>query len=206
MRIKKVQKWRDSEKLQLYRETVDELCETNLVKKGLNSSASIKVSEKHGIQYETTWPDVDNLRSFLLTFRKFISDGEPIFLNHILNLCIKSVKDKTLKEDLIKGQKVWKQICKSPMGILKGESYSPKDRVNLYLNGEFFHSDKKKRQILKSLKPNLEMLYRSEFIAFLVEATHIIFYVDNIIKIAINKGLVNFIKEKKEEEGTERQN
>lgn len=71
-----------------------------------------------GMRLESQEPDEEDLGSFLMDFRMFISEKEPIFIPRIRSL-IEQGLDATspLRVDLRKSKKVWNQQFKS--GILK---------------------------------------------------------------------------------------
>ncbi|OQX02664.1 MAG: hypothetical protein BWK80_57430, partial [Desulfobacteraceae bacterium IS3] len=67
----------------------------------------MKYVENESINFKIQEPDEDDLRSFLLTFRHFFSQDEPIFLSKILNLCYQHITDNFIKNELIEIRKLW---------------------------------------------------------------------------------------------------
>jgi len=184
------------QQLQLFSETVDELRNTNVMKKGLSSDMTIKsskVGENWDVRFVTPkWPEEDDLRSFLLTFRMFISEKEPVFLNRIFNLSIKTLTDDRLKSFMIDAKEKWKKAEGEAVLSLKyqGKLLTLDQIASLWISGKYFHKDPDKRQILQDLDYHTEMIFKHQFLDFLVIATNYIFYADRIVKHAIKEGLI----------------
>lgn len=67
----------DDEALDLYVKRVNELLSTRLVTSGdLRTSLSMRASVDQPMELSVHEPDEEALRSFLLTFRQFVSDKE----------------------------------------------------------------------------------------------------------------------------------
>jgi hypothetical protein len=179
------------QKLEKFHETVQELKSTSLMKKGLSSNMEIIVKglEMH---FETQWPEENDLRSFLLTFRHFVADKEDVFMNHILNLCHQKLTDDKLREYLAGARHKWKK-GHDTVGldiVYQGKRQTPEQITQLWLSGTYFHKDEDKRSILKGLPYHQMMLFKHQFLSFLVGGTRIILYVDRIVEKSLNEGLL----------------
>ncbi len=74
-----------TERLDLFFDRTTELFNTRLARnEGLESSFSMKFNQE-GSQFSISNPDEDDLRSYLMTYRQFISNNEPIFLDRVHN-------------------------------------------------------------------------------------------------------------------------
>jgi len=179
------------QKMEKFHETVQELKSTSLMKKGLSANMKIRV-EGLEMRFETDWPEENDLRSFLITFRHFVADKEDVFMNHIFNLCQQKLTDDKLKEYLAGARNIWKK-AHDTVGldiVYQGKRQTPEQITRLWLSGTYFHKDEDKRSILKGLPYDQIMLFKHQFLSYLVEATRMIFYVDRIVEKALTEGLL----------------
>lgn len=178
--------------LKLFRARAEELRNTRLIREGFNPGITINWNKMQGLRFKSREPDEENLRSFLLTFRQFISNNEPVFLYKIYNLCQKHLINDKLKEYLIKSREAWKQAQKSTGIILKynERELTPEYITDLWINGYYFHSDINKLHILNHLLPHERMLIKNQFLNFLLDAARQVIYVSNIINVALKEGLL----------------
>lgn len=180
------------EQLKLYRARVEELTDTRLIRNGLNPGITISWDRMSGLQFKSREPDEEDLRSFLLTFRQFVSDKEPVFLNKIYNICQRDIRSDKLKVRLSESRAAWK-LAQKRSGlklIFNGRELTPEYVTDLWINGYYFHNDEAKISKLKSLLPHEKMLVRNQFLNFLVDATRQAFYIGNIITVALKEGLL----------------
>ena len=181
------------DQLGLFRDRAEELKNTRFIKDGYSPNITIKLDRMEGSRFISKEPNEEDLRSFLLTFRLFVSPKEPVFLNRIYNLCQKAITSEMLRDYLINARKAWKQMHKS-IGIklvYNEKKLTPEYVTDLWINGYYFHNDLKKMNILRQLLPHVRMLARTQFLNFLVEATRQVLYVSNIIRYAQEQGLLN---------------
>lgn len=181
----------DIEKSELYKTRTEELKNTRLIRKGFNPAITVQWNNMQGLQFNSSEVDEEDLRSFLITFRQFISPKEPVFLQHIYNLCQRCLASDELKGYLIKSREAWKKAQRNTgiKLIIKGKEITPEDVTDLWINGYYFHNDSEKMAMLKRLLPHESMLVRNHFLNFLVDATRQILYVSNIITIALKEDL-----------------
>ena len=99
--------------LELYKARVEELRRTRLIRQGFNPGITLRWERMKGLQFESREPDEEDLRSFLLTFRQFVSEQEPVFLNRIYNLCHKHITSDELRNYLVKSREIWKNAQRS---------------------------------------------------------------------------------------------
>jgi len=183
-----------SEQFLLFRAKAEELRNTRLIRESFNPGITIKWNRMQGLRFKSREPNEENLRSFLLTFRQFILDDEPVFLYRIYNLCQKHLTSDKLKNYLSKSREIWKQSLKSAdvTLIYNRRELTPEYITDLWINGFYFHSDMNKLRILNQLFPHERILVKNQFLNFLLYATRQVLYVDNIIKVALKEGY--FIK------------
>lgn len=180
------------QRLELFREQVDELTKKNLMQKGLKASITMSPHREKVWNIEVSWPDEDDLSSFLNKFRLFINNNEPVFLSRIYNICIEHVKDSKVKQILEKNRKYWHRMHRQgAMGLsYQGKNVTPKDAVDLFINGKYLHIDEEKRKKLKDLPDLYEGLFKHQFNDFLLQATKHIFYMDSVIKKVLDENLL----------------
>src|SRR5690606_18069607 len=114
-----------------------------------------------GWEYETgqisfggTQPDEEDFCSFLVTFRQFIMNNEPINANHIFNLAIRRAKDEHRKQQLNQAREAWKETMKRFRGIkltINGHDFTPSEVLDLWINGFYFHTDAQDIETVKTL-------------------------------------------------------
>src|SRR5579859_4709174 len=98
----------DREILELFLERVDELAHTDLATSGgLSIEHHIRYDKESGLTTELREPDENDLRAYLLTFRQFISEGEPVFIGRIYNLCARCLTDDELKHKVADARQHW---------------------------------------------------------------------------------------------------
>ena len=182
------------EQLALFMESVIELRTASLIKKGLSVTIDIGSSAQGKLQFEPRdWPDEEGLRSFLILFRPFISDKEPIFLNRIYNICYNIIKSQKLRNLIADARAKWKRANKFSSFPFKynGKIYSPEEVVNLIISGKYFHKDENKAKILRALDSSTEVLFKLVFITYIMEGIAHISWMHKIIKHAIKNGLLS---------------
>ena len=180
------------DQLELFLARADELASTRLLRAGFNASFNINWDHAQGTIFQTHEPDEDDLRAFLLTFRQFISNDEPVYLFKIYSLCYQHITNEELKANLVESRRSWQQELRQG-GIrlnLKGRDISPEEVTNLWVNGYYFHNDHEKMLMLKSLLPHEHMLVRHIFLDHMIEATRRVMYVGRIVNIALREGLL----------------
>ncbi len=179
----KIQTMNIKDRFWLYQERVDKMVSTRLIKnKGLKSEMTITGNKESGTGINIAWPDEDDLRSFLVTFRLFILKGEPVFLNRLYNLLIDNVSDKEVKDMLLRNRPRWHEIHRmgSIVLYLQNEEMKPEKIVDLFMSGDIFHIDLEKREVLKSLNFFTEQLIKHHFLDYLFMATRHIYFIDSV--------------------------
>jgi hypothetical protein len=184
------------DRLGLFVQRVEELSQRRLVRQGMNSEHTIKwdaISQQ--LTYQAIEPDEEDLRSFLLIFRQFISDREPVFINEVFNDCIRFLNSSQLQEYLKKARKKWKNSFRH-MGafhiVVNERNLTGEYVLDLWINGYYFHNDIYKAAELRRLLTNQLPLVRMQFLTILTDLTRIILYVGNVIRYGFREGLFHF--------------
>ena len=137
-------------------------------------------------------PDEDVFRSFLLTYRQFISNKEPIYIYKVFKLCGKHISDPMGKESFANARKEWRKL--EDGGNLRlvenGREILPTKIQDLWINGYYFHNNSAKRKQLNALSNGFQEAFRYQFLAHMYEATRIILYVADQLTYAFKVGAV----------------
>ena len=182
------------EQLRLFRYRAAELSRRRLIREGLSVNFTVKWDRMKGLRYEATRPDQEDLRSFLLDFRHFVSQKEPVYLPKVYNLCHRGLSSDGLKQEIIKARASWKEALRHNgiNVIIRGKRYPPEHVCDLWVNGVYFHSDLEKRRELEALHLDQQFLLRHYFHMFLAEATRNILFVGNVVSMGLREGLFRF--------------
>jgi hypothetical protein len=71
----------------LYCARVQELRETQFIKEGAKIGLKLKWDKEQGVRIIEEPINMTNLKAFLVTFRQFFLEGEPVNIFRIYNLC-----------------------------------------------------------------------------------------------------------------------
>src|ERR1051326_6379380 len=166
------------ELLELFVARAEELERSRLLVNGFSPSFSMNWDRMSGVRFESSQPDEEDLRSYLVTFRKFISDREPLYLFKIHNICFQHLVSDKLRNNLIEARQAWQKELKQG-GIhlnFNERDIRPEYITNLWINGYYFHDEPEKYRKLKSLLPHENMLVKHIFLDHVIEATRQILY------------------------------
>lgn len=180
------------ERLDLFRKRVNELEDLRLIRLGMKMDFLFTLnSDSKPLQCEANEPDEDDLRSFLLLFRHFISESEPIFLNRIFNDCLRFLTDDDLKGEVKKARCFWqKRMSSGPVKILRdAKPISPEYMLDLWINGRYFHNDAQKASELEGLLSGPGPLVRMQFLINVPALTSIIQLMGSIVTRALDEHL-----------------
>ena len=160
----------EKEQLELFVERANEIRSLRLVKNGVNTGLKISWNKEKGLSLSFKDVDEDDLKSFLMTFRHFISKEEPIFIYRIFNICHKRILNDKIKCYLIKSRDHWKSSCQ--IGHMKftvnRKVFSPEYITDLFINGYYFHNDKEKRSIINKTFPVADQFLKLIFFNYLL--------------------------------------
>jgi len=160
------------ERLRLFVELAEELGSRKYVLSGGSYKLSMTFNQSTGLVNSFEQPDdEDTFRSFLLSLRRFISDGEPVFLSTIHNLLLRRLpegehhdltkRSREIHRTVLKTGKMQLAVLskeeaaefdKNPAAVLKGTPVTPEYIVKLWINAVYFHNDQQKRKELEELK------------------------------------------------------
>lgn len=184
------------QELRLFVQRVEELGRSRMVREEMGFNFSLNYNPMSGLTVRLDEPDEEALRSFLLTFRQFISPKEPVHINRIYNLCHKYLKtNNEIRDHLAESRKYWSRALKTGAVELQFNEakLAPEHVADLYLNGYYFHNDAPKYERLENMLAGFGSPFiRAHFHEFLIEGTRVIAYVGNVVAYALNQGLFRF--------------
>jgi hypothetical protein len=185
------------ESLELFVNRAEVLLSSRLILNGFGTSLSFGFDRVQGLTFSSKQPDEELLRSFLLTFRRFISEGEAVFLFRIFNLCQRHLTSENLKNYLIEARQYWSQEVRGGRTghvnyKLNEIQISPEFITDLWINGYYFHDSPAKLRELEQLLSNQKVLVRHIFLDHLVQAVKFISYTRFIIIVGFREGYFNF--------------
>src|SRR5450432_4039795 len=142
-----------SQRFALFLKRQEELRGTRLGKGDFHVSLRFSASVDLPPQLTETFPDEDDLRSYLLVFRHFILEKEPVFLGRILNLCQKHLASEIHREAARNARAGFKKaLTTSGMSLSYNSlTLSPEATLDLFLNGLYFHSDESSAGLLADI-------------------------------------------------------
>ena len=163
--------------------SADLLYSLRLLKNGLHCGINIQVKDGHETKINAQWPDEDDFRSFLLSFRLFISEKEPVFLGRIYNICIQNVSGDDLAK-LIRSREYFHKIQRESSFklIFNGKEVKPRKVAELFINGQYFHVDQNKLSFLERLGMLEKIILRDQFMGYVISVTHHIGFLNQICK------------------------
>lgn len=185
------------ESLELFVQRTEELLNSRLILNGFGTSLSFNFDRMSGLTFSSKQPDEELLRSFLLTFRKFLSNDEAVFLFKIFNLCQQYLNSDKLKGFLIEARQLWSQQMKGgKKGNVRftknGRLLYPEYVTDLWINGYYFHDSPDKLRELEELLSADTFLSRHIFLDHLVQAVRFISYTRFIVTVGFREGHFNF--------------
>jgi hypothetical protein len=180
------------EQIDLFMARGEEMWTSRVRREGLKVSFNVKWSIGEEVNHQIEEPDAEDFRSFLTIFRKFISPDSDIFLPKIYNLCHQYIANDECKEVLAEARAAWLEIQQHPDSGLSvtvaGRQLSPKDVVDIWINGHYFHDDVEGMRLLKIMNPLQHSATRAIFIDYVIETTNIIRHLAQTIRTAIERG------------------
>jgi hypothetical protein len=185
------------ERLELFTQRVAELRDRRLVRNGMNTRYTVSWTQvSRLLTQQTIEPDEEDLRSFLLVFRQFISDREPVFISRAFNDCLRLLDSGDLREQLAQAQEAWRNAFRG-MGALHvtidGRNLTGEYVLDLWINGYYFHNDSNKTAELRRYIATQDLpLVRFQFLSALAALTDIILYLGAVVEYSLREGLFNF--------------
>jgi len=183
-----------TERLDLYVARVEELIRTRAVREGalgVEMNMNFGINRPFSVTHLET--EEETLKSFLLSFRPFISKGEPVFVNSVYSACWPELRSNDLKHRMVRGREHWTKSAKNgPFRlVVNNEHLSPEHLTDLWINGQYFHNDKRKAKKIEQLDPMGTIFARQAFINHLITATNYVIDIAQVVVIGRAEGLLD---------------
>ena len=158
-----------------------------------NISLSLNFEAGGPLTAQSQEPNDTLLRSFLLTFRQFISNDEPIFVNKIHNVLWENVRSDELKGYMADASRKWKQASKvGAIQIATEEGpIDPADLMDIWINGWYFHADTRKETAVQHLMACGIPMAKHAFLNHVMDGTNYVFFLAQTIVVARRGGLLD---------------
>lgn len=156
----------------------------------LKSTLHLHGGTNQPLQVSHHMPDEEDLRSYLVDFRMFTMEREPVFIRRIFNLAYCHITPDEYAYRLAEAREQWKESMASGdiAFVINGRALQPENLLDLWINGYYFHSEPEKARKLEALaKVNLT---RWLFINVLVRASQLVLLTAQILKVSLRENLV----------------
>ena len=165
----------DQDILSLFIEKSRALAATSLGQTGIFVSHHIRYSQE-GVATTLDQPDEDAVRSFLLTFRQFVSEKEPLFLGRVYGICYRHCTDKARKDHIKQARKLWSSVQRGRgvSIVINGVEFAGVKIFDVWTNGWYFHSDADYKQLLDQVPTLIREWLRAQFISFIIETMRLV--------------------------------
>ncbi len=139
-------------------------------------------------------PDEEHLRSFLLLFRQFLSESEPVFIKRVFNDAIRFLPKSEAKSVMIEIKDFWNDSLKrGPFKMMfEGENITPEHALDLWINGEYFHTDARKAAKLQKLGKGHAGLARIQLLTSLPRLVQLVLFTRSVVEDSFKSNLFNF--------------
>jgi hypothetical protein len=196
-KVKASRQREDKEKLELFLALAMELATSDLAKNGFGYEYGESWGRAEGFKQELKQPGENDLRSFLTTFRKFISDDSDAYLQGIHGICHRRLTREDYRVVLDKANAHWRQLFKYGWMRLTmdGREFPPEYTLKVYINGKYLHDDLDYAEELAQLEQHNPMgflLHRSQFLAGIVDTANYIDWLAGNVDYFLQKGLLKF--------------
>lgn len=159
----------------------------------VSSRVDIKYDKGKGIHTVFKGPDIKTVKVFLLDFRPFILNDEPVNFDYISNMAYQLTSDTATKKNIAKSKKTWSDLLErkreTSVGGLRlqidGQKLLSQENLDMWLNAEFFHLDDDKRDLMERISSNpMGQLSYFIFIDLLQRLSELLFWFDkNVIEV-----------------------
>lgn len=181
----------EAERFDLFVQRAGELFDTRMVGDGdLHASMSMSVDLGGPLSVDVHEPDEEHLRSFLLTFRQFVSEREPIFVRRVAGLLWERLSGDGYRGTLLHARQEYSRAVRTGAFqlVLDGDHVTPEQVTDWWVNGYYFHNDEQKRAVPERLVGLRATFGRQAFLGLLVDTTNYIGSLAGVILVTQRSG------------------
>lgn len=180
-------------KLDLFVQRFNELAATRLIRRDdLRATFNLRMAVDTPLAFSAHAPDEDDLRSFLLTLRQFVSDKEPVFVRRIASILWQRCSGDTVRAELQAARSLFdRSMTQGTLQVIWDRArLRPDEVLDMWINGKYFHSDRRKSELLDQLDPMSTIFVRHVFLEVLVEAAKYIRFLASVIVVGRREGFL----------------
>lgn len=183
----------ETQKVDHYVSRADALTATRLLDGKFSPGFQINFQQNQPLQVVVNDPDESDLKAFLMDFRHFILQGEPVFIGHIHGICFRKCSEGELRRVMGETYRTWKNSRKEgPVKfVLNEETMEPARLLDLWIHGLYFHTDERKFQELQRLIAQGAPFTRHLFLDYLMTTTSYIVALRNQIRLGRAEGVLH---------------
>lgn len=159
----------------LYISYVEELMEEPLVQGGnLRSQFSMHATQGQPVQFSSHEPNKTELKSFLVTFRHFVLKDGPMFVSKVANELWRLLEGDEARDYLKTVRAKYDTAVRTGnmAVVINNDSFTPEWVLDLWINGRYFHTEKRKREALDQLDPFSKMFIDNQMLDALIATTN----------------------------------
>jgi len=126
----------------------------------VNISVNLNFQQSKGTRLTVKGPDSKTTKAYLLDFRPFIANDEPVSFNYICNLIEKESTDDSIKQKAREARTAWNKLLErkevQPVGGIRlkidSSNLLSEDNLKMWLNSDYFHLNEEGRELLQRLQ------------------------------------------------------
>jgi len=179
--------------MDLFVEAAQELvARRGVAERTVRSRYSLTWTQEDGVVTETfDRGDLEDFRSLLMHFRLFTAPREHVYVPAVLD----GIERRTANADVLRAlaaiRKGWAQVWAGHVTLsLDGVTYTAEDCLDLWANGELFHTDRAKRDRLRAMPEEFRNHIEVTAIGAVVQGTRVVHAVASAIVQAREAGLL----------------
>lgn len=160
------------------------------------SSFTLSWDQAKGLRLGAEQPDEELFRSFLLEFRRFITQGPKgdqwLWLPRVFNVAHLNITSEQLRGFLVDARAQWTHTTRrGDIALVWNDKPLPPEEIaDLWINGLYFHDDPGKREFLNRLWGWEKWVMRWTFVDFVTECARITLYAAHVIEVALREDQV----------------
>jgi hypothetical protein len=181
--------------LERFVERANRLWQTRLIQNGFSVELSYAFRRRapslHTVEGRLTQPHEEVLESFLMHFRPFVLQREPVYLSRVYNQLDRRLTNTARRDALRASRERWRKSQRH-LGLqffIDDLEITPELVIYLYINGYHFHDDPDKRERLETLTVGHgQLLTRYVFLEALRATVPHVFLLAEITKESLADG------------------
>lgn len=131
--------------------------------------------------------DEEDLRSLLVAFRPFVSEGEDVTANWVYNQLETRLADDGLREIARNHRGHWKQAMNGMVQLqADGTDYRAIDCFDLVVNGHMFHTDKTKSQEYDALPDVVRAMVFVQMTGLVIDGLRVLVKTRGLVQHALD--------------------